>query len=56
MYNIIKYWKYVLNSDSCIIVACYKIMHDNFEILGLKIWVYFVKKLLSQSGFSEFWD
>ena len=31
-------------------------MHDNFEILGLKIWVYFVKKLLSQLGFSEFWD
>ena len=34
MNNIIKYWKYVLDSDNCIIVACYKILFDNCEIFG----------------------
>lgn len=43
MYNIIKYGKYILESDNCIIVDCYKIMYDYCEILGLKNWVYFVK-------------
>ena len=51
MYNIIKYWKYVLESDNCIIVACYKILYDNCEILGHKNWAYFVRKYLSELFF-----
>ena len=56
MYDIIKYWKYVSDSDNCIIVACYKMLYDNCEILGHKNWVYFVKKYLSELGFFENWD
>ena len=57
MYNIIKYWKYVLDSDSCIIVSCYKILYYNCEILGHKNLVYFVKKIFIRIVFFfENWD
>ena len=51
VYNIIKYWKYVLDSDNCIIVASYKILYNNCERFGQKNWVYFVQKYLSELVF-----
>lgn len=51
----IKYWKYVFDSDNCIIVAFYKIMYVNCKIFGYKNSVFFVKKYLSEFLFQN-WD
>lgn len=53
--RIIKYWLKLLNSDNCVLKACYNDMYDRIDSDGKYNWLVQVKDLLCRHGFNDIW-